>query len=312
MANSIDELLDRAIAAFNRGEVERAHTLAGEVLAADERNVDANDLLAVEPAGEIRRLTVMFCDLAGSTEMSERLEPETYRTIVARYQAACRGVIERRYEGSIMSQKGDGILAAFGFPIAHENDAERGVRAGLDILRAVGEITDEVARLYGEHITVRIALHKGLVFLDLNERDLYGFAVNVAARLEGLAEPNTLLISEEVKRLIGERFELRANDARAVKGVTAPLASYTVLGERAGDGPRRTGPIIGRDEQLERLRGAWDAARSGERRPGECVTLVGEAGIGKSRLAAAVAEMVEHDDAAVVQVFGSPLEVTSG
>ncbi len=312
MANSIDELLDRAIAAFNRGEVDRARGLAGEVLAADADNADATDLLAVQPSGEIRRLTVMFCDLVGSTEMSERLEPETYRTIVARYQAACRGVIERRYEGSIMSQKGDGILAAFGFPVAHENDADRGVRAGLDVLRAVHDITDDIAQRYGEHITVRIALHKGLVFLDLHERDLYGFAVNVAARLEGLAEPGTLLVSEEIRRLVGNRYELIEHAPRALKGVTAKLTSYTVVGENVGTVSRPSGPLIGRADHVSRLHDAWTRARDGQRRPGECVAVVGDAGMGKSRLVAELVDAAEGDGAPVVEFLGSPLETSSG
>lgn len=312
MANSIDELLNRAIAAFNNGEIDRARSLAGEVLDADGDNLDANDLLGVQPTGELRRMTVMFCDVVGSTEMSERLEPETYRTIIARYQTASRAVIEKRYGGSIMSNKGDGILAAFGFPVAHENDADRGVRAGLDVLDAVERVAEDVERVYGEHISVRIAVHKGIVFLDLDEKDLYGFAVNVAARLEGLAEPNTLLISEEVKRLIGDRFELEAHAARAVKGVTAPLVSYTVLGEGIGVGPRANGPIVGRSEQLARLNQSWARARSGDRQPGQCVTLVGDAGIGKSRLAAALAEMTEKDGGVIVEILGSPLETHSG
>ncbi|MEY2469656.1 MAG: hypothetical protein QOF21_2354, partial [Actinomycetota bacterium] len=311
---SIDELLDRAIAAFNEGEVERAHSIAGEVLATDSENLDANQLLAteVQPEGEIRRLAVMFCDLVGSTEMSSRLEPETYRRIVARCQAICRGVIERRYEGSIVSLKGDGILAAFGFPVAHENDAVRAVRAGLDLLAAVRGLTDDVARELGEEVALRVAVHKGVVFLDLDERDLYGFAVNVAARLEGLAVPGTLLISDDIKRLLNERFDLEEHAPREVKGVASPLVTYTVLGERMDFIPRARGALVGRHAELETMRGVWQRTRNSAREPGECIAVVGDAGIGKSRLTSALVDEAEADGGVIVELDGSPLEIGSG
>ncbi len=315
MQTSIEELLEKAIAAFNRGEVAHAHSIAGEVLASDQGNLDAGELLAntVRPEGEIRRLTVMFCDLVGSTEMSSRLEPETYRTIVARCQAICRSVIEQRYGGSIVSLKGDGILASFGFPVAHENDAERAVHAGLDLLAAVRPLTDDVARELGETVSLRVAVHKGVVFLDLTERDLYGFAVNVAARLEGLATPGTLLISDDVKRLVADRFDLEEHEPRAVKGVASPLVTYTVLGEHEGSTLRRfTGQLIGRDEELEALRDRWKRARDTEREPAECAAVVGDAGIGKSRLVAALVDAVEGDGGVVVEIAGAPLETGSG
>lgn len=314
-AGGVDELLERAVEAMNRGDVEAGRDLAGAVLATDAGNPDAEDLLAAEvrPDGEIRRLTVMFCDLVGSTELSGRLEAEAYRTIVARYQRICRTLIEDRYGGWIVSLKGDGILAAFGFPVPHENDAERAVLAGLEVVDGVALLAEGVAAEHDAAIGVRVAVHKGVVFLDLDERDLYGFAVNVAARLEGLAETGTVLISEELRRLVGHRFDLRRHEPRAVKGVAAPLGTYTVLGARLDHGLERTGGVVvGRAAELAALRAAWAAAVAGRRAPGACIGLVGESGLGKSRLAAALAQEAGAGGEVVVELDGSPFHADHG
>ena len=134
---SIDELLDRAVAAINRGDRVTATAIAGHVLAVDEKNADAEDLLASPgDGGEIRRLTIMFVDLVDSTALSTRVEPETYRLLVGRYRDLVLGIVNR-YEGHVGSTKGDGLLAVFGHPRAHENDVRRAVLAGLEITRAV-------------------------------------------------------------------------------------------------------------------------------------------------------------------------------
>jgi class 3 adenylate cyclase len=233
---TVDELLDRAIEAVNRGDVEVAHQLANEVLAADATNPEAGDLLAtdVSMGGELRRLTIMFCDLVGSTAMSARHEPERYRRIIVRYKSACRRVIEEQYDGHIADVKGDGVLAVLGHPSAHEDDAERAVRAGLEIAAEVLELSGEAQRGIGETLAARVAVHRGLVFLDTEEDDIYGLAVNVAARLQELAPPGGLVISDEVLRLVGNRFETAPQAAQAVKGVEAPLASWVVVRERFG------------------------------------------------------------------------------
>lgn len=311
--SAVDELLDRAIVALNSGDVARAHQLADQVLQAESGNAEAGDLLAaqVRPDGEIRRLTVMFCDLVGSTELSERLEPETYHAVLARYQELCRSVVEDRYDGSIVSFRGDGILASFGFPSAHEDDVDRAVLAGLDLQADLQALASAVIAEGGDGLSVRVAVHKGVVFLDRKAKDLYGFAVNVAARLESLAAAGTVLISEDVRRLLGDRFALDEHEPRTVKGVASPLKTFTVLGHR-GRASRRGSPLIGRQAEVDVLLAAWRDAVDGTRLPGECVAIVGEAGIGKSRLATALRDRAADDDAVVVELDGSPLHTDHG
>ena len=143
---TIDELLDRAVQAINRGDRATADALAGQVLAVDRSNPDAEELLAApEDSGEIRRLTILFTDLVDSTALSTRIEPEIYRTVVGRYRQQVHEVVER-YEGHIGSTQGDGLLAVFGHPIAHENDVLRAVQAGLDITRQVSRLSERVQR----------------------------------------------------------------------------------------------------------------------------------------------------------------------
>jgi len=161
---SIDELLDRAVAAINRGDRATATALAGQVLAVDHGNVDAEDLLtAPGSAGEIRRLTIVFADLVDSTALSTAVEPETYRTLVGRYREQVRAIVDR-FEGHIGSMSGDGMLAVFGHPRAHEDDVRRAVAAGLEITRAVSELSDQAQRRIGIEITVRVGVHRGLVY----------------------------------------------------------------------------------------------------------------------------------------------------
>lgn len=313
---AVDELLERAIAALDRGDVDEAHDLAGAALAADRGNPDAEALLDadVRPTGEIRRLTVLFADLVGSTELSGRVETEVFRTIVARYQRICRAAIEDRYGGWVVSLKGDGILAAFGFPVPHEDDAERAVRAGLEITEGMQHLVRSVAAEHGAVVGVRVAVHKGIVFLDLDERDLYGFAVNVAARLEGLADTGTLRISEEVRRLVGDRFDLVAHEPQVVKGVATPLVTHTVLGPALDDQGRTPGPsvLVGRGDELAALRQRWAEVLDGTAPVGGSVAVVGEPGIGKSRLARTIAAEVAASGSAVVELVASPFHVEHG
>jgi class 3 adenylate cyclase/tetratricopeptide (TPR) repeat protein len=306
-------MLDQAIDALNRGDVAGAHGLANEVLSVEAGNLEAGDLLAAKaaPEGELRRLTVMFCDLVGSTELSERLEPEAYHSLLIRYQDLCREVVEGRYEGWVVAFRGDGVLAAFGFPVAHENDVDRAVLAGLDLVAAIERLGEDLAREGHDRLLVRVAVHKGLVYLDRSTKDLYGLAVNVAARLEGLAAIGTLLVSDEVAQLVGGRFDLEAHPAREVKGVAAPLVTHTVLGPRAGGSPAPRA-FVGRTEELGALRAAWGRSLSGERSTGDCVAIVGEAGIGKTRLVDALAHEARVEGATVLTLPGSPLHTGVG
>jgi class 3 adenylate cyclase/tetratricopeptide (TPR) repeat protein len=308
----VDQLLERAVGALNRGDVAVAHDLAEEVLAEDASNRDAAALLDVEEPseGELRRLSLLFCDLVGSTELSARHEPELYRSLVKRYMSVCREVIDRRYSGHISHIAGDGVLALFGLPTPHENDAERAVRAALDILRELRVLSAEVEATLAERLEARAAVHKGLVFVDLEEDEVYGLAANVAARLHGLAAPGTVVVSEEVRDIVGPLFETTPEPAQRVKGVDEPLRPYRVVTERPqglARGHRWAAPLVNRTDELRLLRARWREVRDdrhGNRSRG--IHLVGESGIGKSRLAAAIADEARSEGAGFLQLLGSP------
>jgi class 3 adenylate cyclase/tetratricopeptide (TPR) repeat protein len=306
---SIDELLDRAVRAINEGDRGTATTLAGQVLAVDRGNPEAEDLLTA-PDGEIRRLTIMFADLVDSTALSTRLEPETYHTLVSRYRDEVRRIVDR-YEGHISSIKGDGLLAVFGHPKAHENGVRRAVAAGLDITRAVARLSEQAERKFGVAINVRVGIHRGLVYLDTGQDDVYGFAANLTARLSGLAEPGTVAVSDAVAPLVGHLFELSTRPAAPVKGVDDLISHHQVLGERPEAPPLRSPPLIGRDRERSWLQQSWHQARDVVlTSPG--VVFRGEPGIGKTRLANEAAELVRSSGAPVIELFGSPLHTDTG
>jgi class 3 adenylate cyclase len=308
---AIDELLDRSVAALNRGDVTTAHDLAERVLAADTSNRDAATLLGVEgpSAGELRRLSLLFCDLVGSTELSARHEPETYRTLIRRYQAVCREVVEERYGGHISHVAGDGMLAVFGLPIPHENDAERASRAGLDIMRELRWLSAQVEAAFGERLEARAAVHRGLVYLDVEEDEVYGLAANVVARLQTLAAPGTVVMSDDVREIVGPLFETEAGPAQRAKGIEEPLQPHRIVAvhpEQPTRGRRWEAALVDRHEELARLRQQWlQARRGGDQRPA-VVHVVGEAGIGKSRLAAVLAEEARTAGASCLQLLASP------
>jgi class 3 adenylate cyclase/tetratricopeptide (TPR) repeat protein len=308
---SIDELLDRAVRAINEGDRTTATTLASRVLSVDRNNTEAEDLLT-PPAryGEIRRLTIMFADLVDSTALSTRLEPETYRTLVGRYRDEVRRAVDR-YEGHISSIKGDGLLVVFGHPTAHENDVRRAVAAGLDITRAVARLSEQAQRRFGVTINVRVGIHRGLVYLDTDQDDVYGFAANLTARLCSVAEPGTVAVSDSVAPLVRDSFELDARPPVPVKGVEGLISHDRVLGERPEAPPLRPPPLIGRDREHSWLQRSWQRARDGVlTSPG--VLFRGEPGIGKTRLANEAAELVRSSGAPVIELFGSPLHTDTG
>jgi class 3 adenylate cyclase/tetratricopeptide (TPR) repeat protein len=259
--------------------------------------------------GELRRLTIMFCDVVGSTELSGRLEPETYREIMRGYRRACRDVIEARFEGHIVQLKGDGTLSVFGYPLAHENDAERAVRAGLALVAAVRELSPAA----GESLDVRVAVHHGLVYLDLDEEDIYGLSANVGARLHSLADPGTVVISEEVRHLVERHFEIEAGEPQTVKGVDEPVQPFRVTAERSFPTWRSwSTPLVERADELELLRQAWMRAAAGTPERAAGLLVQGEAGIGKSRLVGALADEARAAGARVVELHGSPFHVDAG
>src|SRR5262252_7241065 len=246
---------------------------------------------------ERRHLTVMICDLVGSTALSTRLDPEDMRAVIDAYHAACAR-ITRTYDGFLAEFRGDGILAYFGYPLAHEDDAERTVRAGLDIIAAVARLETHAA----EPLAVRIGIATGLVVVGdlsregaLREHAVVGDTPNLAARLQALAEPGTIVVAASTRRLLGDLFRLRDLGRHEVKGIAEPVAAWVVEGVSASESRfeavRVAGltDLIGREDELdfllERQRLAW----KGE---GQIVLISGEPGIGKSRLAAALAEHI--------------------
>ena len=309
---SIDELLDRAVQAINSGDRAVATALAGQVLAVDRANTEAEDLLVASPSdgGEIRRLTILFADLVDSTALSMRLEPEAYRLLVGRYRQQVQQAVDR-YGGHIASTKGDGLLAVFGHPVAHEDDVRRAVQTGLEITRDLRSLSERAQHRFGVGIDVRVGVHRGPVYLDIAHDDVYGLAANVAARVCGLAPPGSVVVSEGVEPLIGGAFELERRAPAAVKGVDAPLGNYRVVGECAAPPRVARTALIGRERELALLTESWARAQAGTlTAPG--VVFGGEPGIGKSRVALAASEMVQGDGAVVVELFGSPLHAGVG
>ena len=265
------------------------------------------------PAGERRQLTVMFCDLVGSTTLSAQLDPEDYGEVVQAYQATAAEVVTR-FEGSIAQHLGDGLLVYFGYPVAHEEDAARAVHAGLEILRAIHALRIPNMQLQ-KPLQVRIGIHTGVVVIGeiggrgKHEQLALGETPNLAARLQGIAEPDTVVISAESFRLIQGLFTCRALGPQALKGIAAPVAVYHVLGE-SGAHSRfevavRTGltPLIGREEEVRLLFSRWEQAKAGA---GQVVVLSGEAGIGKSRLVQVLKEQLAVEVATQFECRCSP------
>src|ERR1700745_2061929 len=241
-----------------------------------------------QDTAERRQLTVMFCDLVGSTALSTRFDPEELREEIRAYQNAVSGVVAR-YDGFVAKFMGDGVLAYFGYPRAHEDDAERAVRAGLEIEAAVRGLETRGT----ERLTVRIGIATGLVVVgDLvgegsaQEQAVVGETPNLAARLQARALPGQIILAGATRRLVGELFRLRDLQRQTVKGFTEPVEAFEVEGVAATESRfeaarRRIPDLVGRVPESailrERLREAWAGA-------GQIILLSGEAGIGKSRL----------------------------
>jgi class 3 adenylate cyclase len=248
---------------------------------------------------ERRQLTVLFCDLVDSTALSSRLDPEEWREVVRAYQEACAKVIAR-YEGHIAQYLGDGLLVYFGYPQAHEDDAQRGVRAGLGIVEAIGQLNTRLEQERGVHLGVRLGIHTGLVGGEVwggarQEQLALGETPNLAARLQGIAAPNTVVISAATLQLLGGFFACQFLGAHLLKGFAQRIEVYQVLHESMArsrlDAVGHTGltPLVGREQEIELLRERWAQVKDGV---GQVVLLSGEAGIGKSRLVQVLTEQV--------------------
>jgi class 3 adenylate cyclase len=263
-------------------------------------------------AGELRRLTILFCDVVGSTELSGQWEPETYHNMMSRYRSTCREVIESEFDGHIVHIKGDGVLAVFGFPAAHENDAERAVRAGLALVNAVEKLLPREGDA-GEAFAIRVAVHNGPLFVDLDEDEVSGLAANVGARLQTIAAPGTVVLSKEVHELVEDLFEIESGDPQTVKGVQDPLQPFRVLSERRLPVLRPWAtPLFERDAELELLRGAWARAATATTERAGGALISGEAGVGKTRLVAAFVDEVCLGGARLLELHGSPFHPDIG
>ncbi|MFZ2077022.1 MAG: adenylate/guanylate cyclase domain-containing protein, partial [Xanthobacteraceae bacterium] len=256
----------------------------------------------------------MFSDLVGSTALSARMDPEDLREVISAYQKCVSDVV-RHFGGFVAKYLGDGVLVYFGYPEAHEDDAERAVRAGLELVAAVSDLKTHAT------LQTRVGISTGLVVVgDLigwgasQEQAIVGETPNLAARLQSIAEPNSVVIAENTRKLVGNLFELENLGAKDLKGIAEPVRAWAALRpasvESRFEALHASGltELVGREEELEILLRRWSKAKSGE---GQVVLLSGEAGIGKSRLTAALLERVATEPHTRLRYFCSPQHTDS-
>jgi class 3 adenylate cyclase len=244
---------------------------------------EARHAAAGADSAERRPITVMFCDLVGSTSLASRLDAEDWRNLVNAYLGAADAAV-RALGGHLLKKLGDGLMALFGYPQAQENDAERAVRAALAIQRALAELNARGARAGQPELVARVGVDSGPVVVDATG-EVFGEAPNVAARVQALAEPGAILVTAVVQKQVAGLFVAEDKGPHALRGVSAPVTLYRIVRASSGrrGGGRTSTRFVGREEELDLLRRRWESARDGE---GQLALIVGEPGIGKSRLIA--------------------------
>ena len=276
--------------------------------------------VATKSEAERRQLTVMFCDLAGSTELSQKLDPEDLREVNRAYQDTCKAAIER-YEGYVARYMGDGVLAYFGYPQAHEDDAERAIHAGLNVIVAMNELNETFSESLGIELGVRVGIATGSVVVgDLigegasQENAVVGETPNLAARLQGLASMNKVVIASSTYDLAGGRFEYQDLGSHEVKGIAELVQVWQVVAPRAAESRfealHRAGvtPLVGREHEIGLLLERWQFAREGD---GQVALLSGEPGIGKSRVSETLRERTASDEPIRLRYQCSPYHTNS-
>jgi class 3 adenylate cyclase len=269
---------------------------------------------AKDTAAERRQVTVMFSDLVGSTALSARMDPEDLREVISGYQK-CVAETVQRFGGFVAKYMGDGVLIYFGYPQAHEDDAERAVRGGLELVAAVGALKTHAP------LQTRVGIATGLVVVgDLigsgasQEQAIVGETPNLAARLQGVAEPNSVVVSESTRKLVGNLFEFEDFGGKHLKGIEGSVRAWAALRpssvESRFEAFHASGltELVGREEELDLLMRRWSKAKSGE---GQVVLLSGEPGIGKSRLTAALLERAAPEPHTCLRYFCSPQRTDS-
>lgn len=270
--------------------------------------------VAQQPSvAERRQLTVFFVDLVGASAMSEALDPEELRDLYAKYQKLCSDVIAR-YEGHVAQYLGDGILAYFGYPVAHEDDAVRAVQSALEVIDGVARI-----ELHGTRPRVRIGIHTGLVVVGdvgsghRKEQLALGEAPNVAARVQSEAAPNSVLITEATRRLIAGHFAFEDAGSPALKGISRPMQLFRVVGKSgtsrfAALNASALARFVGREAEMDAIRSAWARSANGA---GQTLLLRGEAGIGKSRILGAAKQEADDREHELYEIECSPFETNT-
>jgi len=264
---------------------------------------------AVSAAGERRHLTVLFCDLVGSTALAGQLDPEEWRETVGGYHRAAAEAITR-FGGHVAKYLGDGVMAFFGYPEAHDNDAERAARAGLAILDAIAKLNEQSDR---QKLSARVGIDSGAVVVGAGagkEADVFGDAPNIAARVQSAADPDTVLITDAVHRLVSGLFVVEDRGAQALKGIERPVQLYRVIQPSGVRGrleavaaSRGLTPFVGREDELRSLANRWERVLDGE---GQVALIIGEAGIGKSRLVQRFHEQIKGMPHTWVETAAAP------